>query len=280
MGVPGSFVWSETDIETEALAARQSMFHMKPRVLDKSNKVRGVKNQRIDIPEVQLVEVFDVGAGGSVNPQGLTPSSVSLIVDQYKEATRDFEDVDEIQEKYDKKKDWSWQTGEAHGRNVEDTLLALEVGIAAGANRINVAGNLANTDIMAGKIVLDQADVPLENRYAYLSANQAGQLVLQDAFRNLDFIGPGKMPTVTGTLRALYGMEPLWGNRCRRRDVTGTTRTINFLAHKSWAACAVQQGLSTKITQVDLAERIIVTQLFGVTRTRPDHIVILQSVNA
>ncbi|KKN68450.1 hypothetical protein LCGC14_0450860 [marine sediment metagenome] len=277
----GSLTWSKTDIAMEALEQRNAMFFMKTRIIDKSRLVTGKKFQQIDIPEVLDVITNRIGDLGGVTPQKENPSSVSLIINQPREATRDFPDAEDVQLSFDNQRAFVRKAGVAHGQFIEDTILALETG---NTNRIDVPTDLTDILILQAKVALDAADVPQMRRFLYVSPGQQGAILLIDKFVNIRFIGfgirPEATPTQTGFLQTIYGAEPLMGTRVRRRDVGGTVRTINFMFQEEAYAIGVQKDMTTVITREDLAKRIILWNLFGVVRTRDDHVQILQSENA
>lgn len=273
--MPGTYTWGRTQVSMEALRARVARTFLRTRCLDKTKEVSGKKYQQLDLPEIINLTAKTVGSGGSVSPQIFPATSVSLVIDQYNEISMDFEDVEDHQVVVNKKKEFSKKAGEGHAIATEDYILALETGLAA-AQRTNVTGSLTDALVLGVMTALDISLVPDDNRFFYCSPNQAGELLAEDKFVNLDFIGSGS-PVKSGLLGALYGMTPLKGPRTRRRDFSGTRRTVNFGFHRHWAAVGVQQTVRTKITQEDLAERIMTTTLFGAVLARADHAETLQT---
>ena len=273
----GTRTWGRTQVTMEALRARVARTFLRTRVLDKTGEVSGKKFQQVDLPEIINLDAKPVAAGGGVDPQTFPATSVSLVIDQYNEISMDFEDVLALQEMVNRKKEFSNKAGKGHGIAVEKYILALETGIAAG-QRTNVAGSLTDSLVLGVMTSLDISLVPDDDRWFYASPNQTGELLAEDKFVNLDFIKSGA-PVASGMLGTLYGMTPLKGPLTRRRSFTGVDRTVNFGCHREWAAVGVQQTIRTKIVQVDLAERIMTTMLFGAVLVRGDHIETLQTTD-
>lgn len=276
--VVGALTWSETNVSTEALFALTASFFIVPRIIDRSSEVTGEPMQQLDIPEIEEVVTNAVGPLGQVTDQQEIPSSISLVIDQQREASRLFPDVWAVQIKLNRKKNFSTMAGIAHAQFMEDSVLALEAG---NTNRIDIAGDLTPTFLLQAKAGMDSRNVKFVDRATYTSPQQQTKLLLEDKLTNIDFIGPGgkKTPTTGGMLPMLYGTEPLNGTRIRRRLVGGNLRTVNMMFQKEAYAIGIQRKVTTKIEEAGIAQRIITWTLFGVIRTRDEAVELLDTGN-
>jgi len=273
--------WTPTLISAEALLARVASEFMKTRVLDKSREVTGQRGQQIDLPEVANMATNTVGPSGGVTPQVRTETAVSLAIDTYVESTKDIRDDVKFQSRIDAKKVYAKKAGQALILRIEDDLLALETGLAA-AQVVDIAGALTDDHILSARVTMRNADVPMDDWFFYISPGGESDILKIDKFVNLNFTrsGPQTAPLLKGNLQSIYGAEPMSGSRVRVRDVSGTTRTINMLFQREAFAIGVQQDVTVKVTEVDLAQRHMSTVLFGVVRSRGDHAVALRTTNA
>lgn len=127
---------------------------------------------------------------------------------------------------------------------------------------------LAFADILEGKELLDNADVPLSSRSMVVGAAQMNDIFNITDFKSSDFITSGA-PVVTGQLPpALLGFVPKF------TTLVGNT---TYLFHKSFLTIAAQRGIN--VAEYDLgvqgvrASRINTDVLFGLEQLDGERVV-------
>lgn len=270
--------WSPTKWSADGLIGREAGLHVGKRCKDRSSEVNGEPMQQLNIEEINHsdIAVVTIGDDGEVALSQPAATNVALTIDQRKATGILVRDDHDLQVKLKARSTWAPLMGYKLAEDFEDYLLALENGVAAGYI-LDVAGNIIDATLLTMKASFDSANAPAESRYALFSSNQQVQILADDRFSETTFVGPGEPPVTTGKLKPLYGFEPLWSSRVRRRTISGTDRTINMAWQKDALCKAVQQAPKTKLQDVDIAQKILMWHLYGAVRQRGDHFFLMRT---
>lgn len=151
-----------------------------------------------------------------INPQTLTTTEQIMLIDQSKHFSFEIDDVDGAQVRNEGALMVEAMRRAAFGlRDVADAYIAsLHVGVDAG----NALGTVSVTsaDIAYGvirdlKVILDEADVPTEGRYAVVPAWFHGLLLDNDRFVSADRYGTNQ-PILNGEIGRALGFTILMSN--------------------------------------------------------------------
>ena len=146
------------------------------------------------------------------NPEGFT-----MKIDQYNESSFGIEDIVEIQSQYNQRMIYTKEAGYALGRDLDNSILAMRAAVPA-THQIYVSTTGDTTGIpqaindaalLAAKAILDELDVPEEDRYWVVSPRQYVDLLAIDKFISRDFVNSN--PVQNGKIGSLYGY-PVWSS--------------------------------------------------------------------
>jgi hypothetical protein len=152
-------------------------------------------------------------------------------------------------------------------KKIQAIIISLTVPNAAAPDHsiaFDSGTTLALADLLEGKELLDDQDVPMANRHMVLGSAQLNDIFNITGFTSSDFITSGA-PIQTGQLPpALLGFQP---------HFTTLVGNVVYLFHSSYMTMAAQQGLAVKeydlgvdgkrATRVNLDTLIGVKQLDG-----------------
>jgi hypothetical protein len=235
----------------------------------------------VHIPRIGNLTVNNVGGDGSISPQANTESEYSVTVNLWREASVDISDeaedmvvMDGLAMKYAQK------IGHALARDVEDELLALYPNLYTNGQYATEAANISDNMIIEGIVLLDDADVPDEDRFIIVRPVQRGELLKINKFISRDF--QDKKPVVSRVLGEIYGMPVLRSTRVKRADYDSdaTVESVNLMWHLEAFGLAMQAEVKNKqLAETKLSKTIVGHHRFGVNNLRIDHAVILPTTN-
>lgn len=117
---------------------------------------------------------------------------------------------------------------------------------------------LALADLLAGKVLLDNQNVPGSDRHAVLGSSQSNDLFNITGFMSSDFAATGGFLSSGNMPPMLLGFSP---------HMTTLAAATSYLFHRSFMTMASQQGLDVKEydlgVQGDRATRVNLDTLYG-----------------
>ena len=256
--------YNEIGWKTEALSALLSPRFLMSRMHDMSSEARGFKGQVLDIGEMHELEDSDVGANGEVTPIVYTPILNTLTINRYRNVAMDWRDDHDLQVKYGKSA-WGKFIGEGLRKGAEKYFLSLETGVPA-ANTTDIAGS--NTETVMNTLLADTITGRWlsGSKHMLVSPGQMSAMLLDDVFKESTFVGEDNLFMKTGKVSMFLGFEFLVSDLVRRVDKSGTTRTVNMAWRGGEGGAfvkAFQQEVKMKHIQIDLAESVIGSVLYG-----------------
>lgn len=190
----------------------------------------GKKGDTIFEPLVGRAAIYPKLPGQPVQLQSRRPGDWELKIDQHNESSFALEDIVQLQSQYNLRKPYTKEAGYAMARDLDNTLLALRAtipverqifrSINAGAG--TVAGDPAPIDsdsILAGKTLLEEEDVDVEDMRFVVSVAQRNDLLNIDKFTSVDYVN-GK-PVTTGFIGTLYGIPVMATNNMKVNSLLG-----------------------------------------------------------
>lgn len=262
--------WVRTKWSTDFIEEFTAPRLLTSRMNDRSDEVTGEPMQILTIIERETLDDEAVGDLGEVSDRTPPSNTQNLVVNQTRANPLLFRDDHDLQVAA-KKGTWAKWQAEGLRRRFETYSISLESGVNSAAIT-DVAGDITETEIsilLAQKVALDWPDTDL---HWLVSGGQMAAIRSDDRYAETTFVGDTNLPIVTGKLTAIGGFEMLSSSLVRRRSVSGTDRTINMAwvgNHMNGGAFqkAVQKNVTVKITEVDLAQKVIPWMKYGVTMT-------------
>lgn len=255
--------WS-TDFLDEFMAPRL----LTSRMNDRSDEVNGEPMQTLRIIERELLEDEPVGDLGEVSDSTPPSNTQDLVINQMRAKPLIFRDDHDLQVAA-KKGTWAKLQAEALRRRFETYALGLETGVNSLAIT-DVAGDITETQIselLANAVTYNWPD---SHRHWIVSGGQQAAIRRDDRYADTTFIGDTNKPIISGKLSAIGGFEMLASSLVRRYSISGTTRTVNMAwigNHPMGGAFVkgIQKNVTVKITEQDLAQKVIPWMKYGVT---------------
>jgi len=150
-----------------------------------------------------------------ITVENLTDAERLLIIDQKKYFAFQLDDVAAAQEAFDSMAG-AFQEAAYGLADTADQFMAAKYTDAAAANQIGTVAvttaALAYTQIRKLKVLLDEANVPMEGRYVIIPPWYHGLLLEDDRFVRADAATPGKMALYNGFVGEALGFEILVSN--------------------------------------------------------------------
>jgi hypothetical protein len=260
----------------ETLRAQEAALVAAPLVKRYDSLVKG-RGDTVHIPKVSNLAANDKAANTDVTLQSITEGEVTLLVDQWKEASFLVEDIVKVQSNYDLMAEYTGKAGYAIAKAIDSMLLGLYTTFSnpdVGTYGVDVTDPV----IVAAIQSLDEANAPLEDRAIVFAPSQKAALMKLDKFVRADYLGQYQNPTpVKRGPNNRYMWGEIYGTpvfyTTQVATTAGTpTQTHNMLFHKEAMALALQLSPRTQGTywQRSLGWLVTCDTIFGVGGLRAD----------
>ena len=246
----------------------------------------------IHLPNVANIAAGNVSSDGTTTSTANTETDTTVTVNQWRSVGIDVPlNVWRQSGAYDLAAMYAPKLGYGVAIDIEDQLFDLDTATAittsGGATQGTDGNGLGDVEITAALAVLDNAEVPDEDRSFMFHGNVLRDLRRIDKFtgswstgENPGAVatgrigGQGKPSILLNFMGMVYGY-PAW--RSSRLN-SGTSGRKNWLLQKEAIALALQKDISISELPVPrLAKHIVADAMFGTGVTRGDHAVILLS---
>lgn len=291
----------------------------------------GRQGDKIHIPNISRASVNDKLPETPVTLQARTESEFSMEITDYKETSHMIEDVVGIQkaEAYDIRGEITRESGYALARDIDASVLAHRAVIHNRAAQVlysssngAVNGNglpISYSILLAATLLLDDADVPEEDRVLIVSPGQYMQLLNLAEFKSSDFVSyrgveTGRVGEILGipvvktsmvrinALTNFYNGDPQFvpgepgpgvvGSRYLPKQDTFTALPQTFtgdsrpvvtalMAHRDWLAVAMPLEPTVEWSRENMyqADALVMTMMNGYKVFRDNHAVVIHTVN-
>jgi len=276
-------IWSD-----EVIAAYKSNLVM-ANLVNKMN-FKGKKGDTLHIPKPTRGEAKAKTTETQVTLQQATESEVQVLINQHYEYSRLIEDITEVQALASLRKFYTGDAGFALAKQVDTDLIRLGRGVKGGAgtaaydkavigsdgSTLYTSGTpnaAALTDAAIRKVIqtLDDADVPMDNRYLVIPPVARNTLMGLARFTEQSFTGEaaGGNTIRNGQIGDVYGVKVFVSSNCE--VATGDAR-IALMFHKDAFVLAEQMGVrsQTQYKQEYLATLYTADILYGVQELRDE----------
>ena len=256
---------------------------------------KGKKGDTIYIPVPARGSASAKAANTQVVLSAATNTAVTVTINKHYEYSKLIEDIAEVQSLASMRKFYTDDAGFALATQVDTDLVTLwegfQGGTVAGANAAawekavigsvgttlytgnsSNAADITDAGIRAMILKLDNANVPMDNRYIVMPPIAANDLLGINRFTEQQFIGNGEA-IKTGKIGMIYGVDVYISSNCPT-TTTGDTATdrVGCLFHKDALVLAEQVGVrsQTQYKQEYLGDLFTADTLYGVAELRND----------
>jgi len=281
-------LWSD-----EVIGAYKSNLVTANLVTKLSNK--GKKGDTIYIPVPARGAASAKAANTQVVLSAATNTAVTVSINKHYEYSKLIEDIAEVQSLASMRKFYTDDAGFALAKQVDNDLTKLfetfsktsTAGVVGGTGaamyeKAVIGGNgttlytgnsdnasdITDAGIRAMILKLDNANVPMDNRYIVMPPIAANDLLGINRFTEQQFIGNGEA-IKTGKIGMIYGVDVYISSNCP--TATSTDR-VGALFHKDALVLAEQVGVrsQTQYKQEYLGDLFTANTLYGVAELRND----------
>jgi len=256
---------------------------------------KGKKGDTIYIPVPARGAASAKAANTQVVLSAATNTAVTVTINKHYEYSKLIEDIAEVQSLASMRKFYTDDAGFALATQVDTDLVTLwegfQGGTVAGANAAawekavigsvgttlytgnsSNAADITDAGIRAMILKLDNANVPMDNRYIVMPPIAANDLLGINRFTEQQFIGNGEA-IKTGKIGMIYGVDVYISSNCPTTTTADTaTDRVGCLFHKDALVLAEQVGVrsQTQYKQEYLGDLFTADTLYGVAELRDD----------
>ena len=252
---------------------------------------KGKKGDSIHIPVPARGSASIKAANTQVTLSAATNTKITVTIDKHYEYSKLIEDIAEVQALASMRKFYTDDAGFALAKQVDSDLFALAEGFQAGTvggtgaamyekayigstgaafytgNSSNAA-DITDAGIRAMLLLLDNADVPMDNRSMVVPPIVVNDMLGLSRFTEQQFIGSGDA-IKTGKIGQIYGVDIMISTSCP--TATSTDR-VGMIIHKDALVLAEQVGVrsQTQYKQEYLGDLFTSDTIYGVAELRND----------
>jgi N4-gp56 family major capsid protein len=256
---------------------------------------KGKKGDTIHIPVPSRGSASAKAANTQVTLSAATNSVVDVSLDKHYEYSKLIEDIAEVQALASMRKFYTDDAGYALAKQVDSDLIDLGEGFQSGATTdgsYTTAYIGSGTTLWSGTneadldddglraliLVLDNADVPMDNRSLIVPPVCANDLLGINRFTEQAYIGSGDA-LKTGKIGQIYGVDVFISTNCDTAasgggtgSSGGGTERVGILMHKDALVLAEQVGVrsQTQYKQEYLGDLFTSDTIYGVKELRND----------
>lgn len=219
--------------------------------------------QTVEVPVVAGLTANNVASGASVTFEADTEVKKTITINHRGVAAFSLDNIVDVQANYDMRKIYTDEATYAVADLVEQeivTQIDAATTSAGGSHLIAAAAaGLTDAKIRTAKQVLDEAKVPLRDRYLIVSPNGLNDILGENRFTSVDFVGTGNggFVVVQGQPMNLYGM--------RVYMTQNLASTVAYAYQKQAVGLAMQRTPQVWVERnvTTLAHDVAVWNLFG-----------------
>jgi len=255
---------------------------------------KGKKGDTIHIPVPARGSASAKAANTQVTLSAATNSVVDVSINKHYEYSKLIEDIAEVQSLASMRKFYTDDAGYALATQVDSDLFALGEGLQGGTvggsnaaswekavigstGATDYTGNSSNaadiTDAGIRKmiLILDDADVPMDNRAIILPPIAANDMLGINRFTEQQYIGSGDAIR-TGKIGMIYGVDVYISSNCPSASGNSGADRVGMMLHRDALVLAEQVGVrsQTQYKQEYLGDLFTSDTIYGVAELRND----------
>jgi len=255
---------------------------------------KGKKGDTIHVPNYSRQTATAKTADTEITPKAVTHGTTPILLDKHYYNSALVEDIVKLQALTSLRsaitEDFGYSLAKQADSDIHAQFETLNGGTAAGANNWETAviggdGTTAFNDATTGNgtditdagiramiLQLDNADVPMMNRYMVIPPIAKSDLLGLSRFTEQAFIGDGNNPIRTGKLGSIYGMDVYVSSNCPSfaSDDFSTMYRAGHIFHKDAVVYAEQQGVRMQAQNKleHLGDLMVADCVYGVAEYR------------
>ena len=256
---------------------------------------KGKKGDSIHIPVPARGSASVKAANTQVTLSAATNTKITVTIDKHYEYSKLIEDIAEVQALSSMRKFYTDDAGFALAKQVDSDLFALSEGFQDGVvggtgaavyEKARIGGDgatlytgasrnctdITDAGIRAMLLLLDNADVPMDNRSMVVPPIAANDMLGINRFTEQQFIGSGDA-IKTGKIGQIYGVDIMISTSCPLTVGAATaTDRVGMIIHKDALVLAEQVGVrsQTQYKQEYLGDLFTSDTIYGVAELRND----------
>jgi N4-gp56 family major capsid protein len=258
---------------------------------------QGKKGDTIHIPAPVRGSANVKAANTQVVLNGDTHGVVNVSIDKHYEYSVVIEDLAEVQALSSLRRFYTDDAGYALATQVDSDLFVQSESLQGGTAGANTwvsavigsdgvtaydptantntgnSADIADAGIRKMILLLDNADVPMDNRCMVIPPIAANDMLGINRFTEQQFIGDGSA-IKTGKIGSIYGMDVFVSSNCPIETAadTSTTHRVGLMLHKDAIVHAEQLGVrsQTQYKQEYLGDLFTSDTIYGVAELRND----------
>jgi hypothetical protein len=219
-------------------------------------------------------------ASGAFTAEAVTITNVDLTVNKWKYVAHDVVDIADVQSDIDLIQNFSQAFVPALGEQIESDIFALQSSATANDPIGLATGTAFGTDlIVPSGLVLDDLNIPIEDRSWFLAPVCVAQLLKDDKWVDADKTGLPKSVRSTGFLGLdLYGVPAYRSTKIASSGTPTTNVRKVILTHKEGLMVGIQRNIKMeKFARTQFSTPFAASVLYGAAICRNNHV---QVVNA
>ena len=223
----------------------------------------------VHITSIAEMTADAITPGTALVPVAPTETEQTLVIDQYYGKAIELQDMLVRQSKYDLRRPYTDVIGFALAKAIDASLLARYANVDA-AHKMTAVAALTFAGIVDAHTLLDEDNVPMEDRALVINARMLGDLRKLPEFTAYDETGrEGVREKEMGIVGTIYGTRVYLTNAV----ATDTGAYQGLLFHKSAFALAIQKRPEMESDRDILKKTDLISgsTLWGVKAVRPDH---------
>jgi len=255
---------------TDIMRATEANLTLAKLVHDYSSLVKD-NGDTIHVPNLSSLTANDKVSGVDVSFQAPTETKIDILLDQHKEASFKLEDITATQANVDLNAEYTGKAGYALAKAIDSSIAALAASFSQTKGAYNTA---ITTDVILDSIeLLDNADVPEENRYFVMKPKTKRDIIDIATYISNDFVN-GK-PVESGKIGMIYGVS----THISTNIYNSGTSTNDMMFHKDAMGLALQKSPKTNADYnvASIAWEVVTDTIYGVSEMRDDHAILIKT---
>ena len=222
------------------------------------------KGYIVNIPVMSEVSTGEIAAGTELSAQNAIGTPVSITVDQWYGVRVEESEMENVQDHVGYLEKAAQACGYAVAKKVDTALSALFSALQSNARYGADGQDLTDDIIIAVTEVLDEGDVPPDNRSLITDPSSKADLLKIDKFVRNDYVRGDAI--ATGQFGSIYGMKVLITNNL----TAATTGNYGVIMHRDALGCIIQKDIYSQRVEMPWEHQIIyqVKVLYGVGELR------------
>lgn len=196
----------------------------------------------------------------AITYETVAETAITIVLNIWSYAAVGIEDIVKVQSNVDLQNEYQMKLGYALAKDLDSKLASDFAGFSQSVGTLGTA--ISDANVLAGIKLLDDADVPQDDRFFVMSPAEKVSKLALDRWSNALYIGNNNPPAKSGTLGDMYGLN-LAVTTNLVKPSAGQAQCAIF--HRDALALVVQRSPKTHVFyDIDVFTwKLAVEQIFG-----------------